>query len=161
MAGPGKEVSYLSQFFGPGALAGDYSKLYSLLLSSPGFQNVLSNMSIQGTNLSQNLTANLARRGLTGTGVGTVAQSLGQAVPGFMQQQAKAGLSQEALQAAMQNLLARMGIYGELRGQQMNQPGFLQSLFGGLMGGAGSLLPFLKGLGGPGKNPYDITKTYA
>lgn len=141
------QAAQLNQLFGPGVLGGDTQKLFTMLMQSPAFQSMLQNYSLQGNQLSQNLTAGLAQRGLTGTGVGTIANSLGQAVPGFMQTQARGDLFKEALMAAMQNLGQRQSSFTSLEEQRRSHPGFLQTLAGGLAGGLGQMLPYLH-LGG-------------
>lgn len=150
----GDQANELSQLFGPGVLSGDTQKLFALLMGSPAFQSMMQQYSLQGNQLSQNLTAGLARRGLTGTGVGTIAQSLGQAVPGFAQTQARGALFSDAMQAAMQNLLARMGSFTSLEQQRRSQPGFLGKAFGGLLGAAGTAIPFFGSHSGGGGGGY-------
>lgn len=125
--------------FGPQQGIAGTNLLYQQLLSSPAFQSLLQNYTLQGSNLGQNLTAGLARRGLTGTGVGTIAQSMGQSAGGFAQTGARGQLYQDAMQQAFQNLLARLQSYTQLRAIQMQQPSFLSSLGGGLLQGVGTL----------------------
>lgn len=141
------QADQLNQYFGPGVLGGNIQQIYQMLLASPAFQNMLNQYGLQGSQLSQNLTAGLAQRGLTGTGVGTVAQNLGNAVPGFMQTQARGDLYGQAFQAALQNLMGRMGSFTSLEEQRRSKPGFLQSALGGLFGAAGMA-------GGLGWNPF-------
>lgn len=143
-----QQAGQLSSLFGPGVAAGDTQRLFQLLMGSPAFQSMMQNISLQGNQISQNLNAGLAQRGLTGTGVGTIASSLGSAVPGFMQTQAKGQLFSDAMSSAMQNLLARLGSYTQLEQQRRSQPSTFGRIAGGVLGAAGTAIPFLHSFGG-------------
>jgi hypothetical protein len=77
-----------------------------------------------------------------------VAQSLGNAAGGFAQSQARGQLSGAALQAAQQNLMARLQAFAQLQGQQVGQPTNFGNFLGSLMQGGSQL--FLPGLGQAG-----------
>jgi hypothetical protein len=138
MASFSKSANQVNTLFGPQQQAMDTQRLYSMLMGSPAFQSMLQNYSLQGNQLGANLTAGLARRGLTGTGVGTVAQGMGQSAAGFAQTGARGDLWQQAMQMALQSLMSRMGAATDLY-RTSQQPSFLERAFGGLLQGGASV----------------------
>jgi hypothetical protein len=144
MANFSKTANQVNTAFGPQQQAFDTQKLYAMLMGSPAFQAMLQNYSLQGNQLGQNLTAGMAKRGMTGTGVGTVMQGMGQSAAGFGQTQARGDLWQQAMQMALQSLMGRMGATTDIYKQQQAQGSFLGNMFGNLLGAGGALIPGLK-----------------
>lgn len=130
----------LSQNFGAGALAGDTNRLYSLLYGSPQFQEAMNQNALSGANLSSNLNASLGARGLSTSGIGTIASSIGSSASSFGASALRGGLFGQAGNMASENLLARLRAFSDLKVAKANQPSFLQSLGGGILGAAGSVL---------------------
>jgi hypothetical protein len=123
--------------FGPDALNKDYQRLFSLMASNPGFQGQLAGINMAGQNLGQGLAASFANRGLTSSGVGTIAQNLGNATGGFETNRAVGELSGNALTAAQQSLMERLRAWAALQGQSIGQPSGIDSILGSLFGAAG------------------------
>lgn len=138
--GKGINPQLLARLFGPGALAHDQQQLYSLMANSPGARAALGSINLQGQNLAQDLSAGFARRGLTTTGVGTVAQGLANAASGFGQAQYQGQLSGQALDAAQQNLLARLAAFSSNQNANVGQPSGFERIFGSVLGAAGPAL---------------------
>lgn len=155
----GNAAGYLrsvNQNFGPNALNADYQRLFSMLASSPSFQSQLSGINLAGQNLSQGLASSFANRGLTSSGVGTIAQNLGNATGGFESQRAIGSLSSDALNAAQQNLLARLQAWSSLTGQSIGQPSPFGSIFGSLLSAGGpALAQYFAGKGQQNPWPYN------
>jgi len=152
LLGGGRErapsAQQLNQQFGPEQLAQNQQQLFRMLASSPAFRNILQQQAQQGQQLGQNITAGLARRGLTTSGIGTIGSALGGAAGGFAQSQARAGLSSSALNASQQNLMAQLQAFTQLRGQEVGQPTPFGQAFGSLLGATPNL--FFGGGGGGG-----------
>jgi hypothetical protein len=124
-------------------MSADTMKLFQMLMQSPAFQQLMTNASLQGNQLSQSLTQGLAQRGLTTSGVGTVAQRMGQSMPGYFQGQAKAGLFNQANQSAMESLMQRLQATTQLEQQRRAQKFNPLSLVGAGLGTFGGMMPFL------------------
>lgn len=149
------QANQLSQLYGTGPLGQDTQALFRLLMQSPMWQQMMVNASLQGNALGRNLTNSFAQRGLTTTGVGTVAQNMGNSATGFMQTQMQGDLWAKALAAAMQNLSQRQDSWTTLEQQRRAKPSGLGSVFGGILGAAGSALPFINFGGRPQtQQPY-------
>lgn len=131
--------------FGPGALAQNTTQLYDFLKSSPQFMDVLNKNAAAGANLSQSLNQNLGARGLTTTGVGSVASSLGANASAFGASALRGGLFGEAGSMAQNNLSQMLQAYLSTLGMKQNQPNRLDSLFSSLLTAGASALPFAGG----------------
>lgn len=143
----------LQQKFGTGVLSGDVMRLYSMLASSPQFQESMSQNALSGANLSQNLNASLGARGLSTSGIGTVAGALGKSASSFGASALRGGLFGTAGNLASENLLARLQAFSALKQAKANQPGFLQSLTGSILGAGGMVLGGPAGAAIFGKQP--------
>jgi hypothetical protein len=130
----------LARLFGPQALAGDTNQLYSLMANSPGSRAALGSINMAGQNLAQDLSAGFARRGLTSTGIGTVGQGLANAASGFGQANYQGQLQGQAMDAAQQNLMARLQAFMSNKNANVGQPGGFERIFGSILGAAGPAL---------------------
>jgi len=99
-------------------------------------------------NLSNSLSAGLGSRGLNTSGIGTVANSLGQSAQAFGSLGLRGGLFGTAQSSALQSMMARLQAYTQLKGQQNSQPGLLSQVAGSALGafGTGYLQPFFSSL---------------
>lgn len=122
----------LRRLFGPGALAGDTQQLYQFLSQSPQFRQQLSQNLINASGFEHNLRGGLAARGLTTSGVGTIATAAGQSAGQYGEQALRGGLFGTAGDMAQQNLLARLQAFMQSQQMGMQQPSGLQRLGGGL-----------------------------
>lgn len=127
----------ITSMFGPQALAGDTEKLYGFLSHGAGFQNLLSQSNAQASQFQNSLAANLAQRGLTTTGIGSIANAAGGSAAQFSESALRGGLFNQASDMAQQNLMARLQAWAAFQQQQASQPSFLQQLGGSLSGAAG------------------------
>ena len=134
----------LKRLFGPGALAGDTQQLYQLLANSPQFRQQLSQNNINASGFEHNLRGGLAARGLTTSGVGTIATAAGQSAGQYGEQALRGGLFGTAGDMAQQNLLARLQAFMQSQQLGMQQPSTLQR-FGGGLGLAGGQFQSLFG----------------
>jgi len=136
------DAATLKRLFGPGALSGDTQQLYDFLSRSPQFQGVLSQNNVNAATFQNNLASNLGARGLSTSGIGSIAMAAGQSAGQFGEQALRGGLFGQAGDLAQQNLLARLQAYSAFQQQQYSQPTGLQSLFGGIAsaGGLGGML---------------------
>ena len=123
----GLDAATLSRMFGAGALSGDISQLYKLLQASPQFQQMLLQNSIQGSQFQNDLSSGLASRGLSTSGIGTIANAAGSSAISSGELGLRGGLFGTAGSLAQQNLLARLQSYTQGR---LNQPS--QSTIGGI-----------------------------
>lgn len=130
----------INRMFGPQALSGDIMAIYNMLSQGPQFRQMLSQNMVNASQFEHSLRGNLAQRGLTSTGIGSIATSAGQSAGAFGEQALRGGLFGTAADVAQQNLLARLQAY--MQQQQMKGPGFLEQL-GGSLASAGGLLALL------------------
>jgi hypothetical protein len=130
----------LNQKFGTVPLTGDIMRLYSMLASSPQFQEAMSQNALAGQALSSNLNASLGARGLSTSGIGSVASALGSSASSFGAGALRGGLFGTAGSLASENLLARLQAFANLKTAKANQPSFLQSLTGSILGAGGQVL---------------------
>ncbi len=130
----------LAKKFGVGQMTTDTQKLYQFLLSSPQFQQAMTENNLAGAQASSDITAGLSQRGLSTSGIGTVAGALGKSASAFGGSALKGGLFGTAGSMATQNLLARLQAYAQYKTAKANQPSFLEGLAGGVLGGAGQVL---------------------
>ena len=141
----GLDPATLQKFFGAGALSGDITQLYQLLARSPQFQQMLLQNSIQGQQFQGDLSAGLAQRGLSTSGIGTIANAAGQSAISSGELGLRGGLFGSAGSLAQQNLLARLQSYTQGRLGQPQQPSMLSQIGGDLLGAS---IPSLFQMGG-------------
>jgi hypothetical protein len=132
----------LERMFGPGALTGDIQKIYAMLSKSPQFAQLLSQSNINATGFEHNLRGSLGARGLTSSGVGSIATAAGQSAAATGEQALRGGLFSTASDVAQQNLLARLQAYMQSQQLSAQQPSPLQQI-GGSLASAGSFLGIL------------------
>lgn len=149
----GPSLGQLQGVISPGAIMGDYNQLFNMLRGSPYGQSILNQSAMAGSQASNSLN----RMGLAmgNTGMGQLARAAGSSTQGAMKGQALGGLSQMAMQEAMQNRRQLLQSYLQSQTSNLGQPGGLGSLFGGLaagMGQAGSLSALFSGGGQGGMN---------
>lgn len=133
----------LARLFGPQALATDTQALYQTLLSSPAFTAIMNQASAQGTAAGNRARANFARAGLSSSGVGALGSAVSRGFGQNLILGARGNLWSSALNAAQQNLAARMGLYGSSYLQNQQRPTGLQQLGLGLSGAASTGLAAL------------------
>jgi hypothetical protein len=138
----GLDAKTLERLFGAGAISQDTMKLYQMLSQSPQFRQLLLQNSIQGSQFQNQLSGNLAQRGLSTSGIGSIANAAGQSAIQTGETSLRGGLFGEAMDTAMKSLMARLQAYSG--GQQigMQQPSSLQSFFGNTLGAVGQSLPY-------------------
>lgn len=150
----GLDAGTLQRLFGAGALSGDISQLYKLLQASPQFQQMLLQNSIQGSQFQNDLSSGLASRGLSTSGIGTIANAAGQSAISSGELGLRGGLFGTAGSLAQQNLLARLQSYTQGRLNQPNQ----QSAIGGIGTSLlGASIPSLFQMGQPKTAPQTQT----
>ena len=132
----GLDPGTLQNFFGAGALSGDITQLYQLLAKSPQFQQMLLQNSIQGSQFQNNLGAGLAQRGLSTSGIGTIANAAGASATSSGELGLRGGLFGTAGNLAQQNLLQRLQSYTQGRLNQPQQPSFLSQISGDVLSAA-------------------------
>jgi len=130
----------LSTKFGVGAQVNDTMRMYQMLLNSPYFQQSLNMNAQSGAQLSSNLNQSLAQRGLNTSGIGTISSAMGKSAASFGDAALRGGLFGQAGNAASQNLLARLQAFSDMKVSQAQRPSFLESLTGGVLGGAAQVL---------------------
>lgn len=130
----------LASKFGVGQMTNDTQRLYQFLLTSPQFQQAMTENNLAGAQASNDISAGLAARGLSTSGIGTVSSALGKSAAAVGGGALKGGLFGTAGNMAVQNLLARLQAFSNYKTAKANQPSFLESLSGGVIGGIGSVL---------------------
>jgi len=130
----------LSKMFGANALSGDTMKLYQLLSQSPQFKNLLTQNSVTGAQFGNDLSAGLAQRGLSTSGIGTIAGAAGRSAVSTGESSLRGGLFGTAGNLAQQNLLARLSAFSGMQSQQIGQPSFGSQISGDVLA---SLMPLL------------------
>jgi hypothetical protein len=126
----------LARLFGPAALSADTQTLFQTLAASPMFQQIMSQASATGTAAGNATRANFARAGLSGSGVGALGSAVSRGFGQNLILGARGNLWGTALSAANQNLMARMGLYGQSALGAQSQPSTLQSFGNALTGAA-------------------------
>lgn len=140
MADDAGYVKDLNKWFGAGAQANDTMKMYSMLFNSPYFQQAMSENMASGQQLSSNINQSLGARGLSTSGIGTLSSAFGKSASAFGGSALRGGLFGQAGNLASQNLMARLGAYSSWKTAQAQQPSFMESLGGSLLGAAGQVL---------------------
>ena len=130
----------LARMFGPGVLTGDIQKIYDMLSKSPQFAQLLTQNNINASGFEHNLRGSLGARGLTSSGVGSIATAASQSAAGTGEQALRGGLFATAADQAQQNLLARLQAYMQGQGQAGPSP---LAQIGGSLASAGSFLGLL------------------
>src|SRR5258706_9277568 len=133
-------ANQLNSLFGSGALQGDTLSMYHFLANTPQFQQLLQQNSVTGSQFQNSLQGNLSARGLSTTGIGSIAGAAGQSAVATGEQALRGGLFGTAAQTSLQNLLARLSSFTQLRQQQMSQPSVGAGIFGSLLGAGGTAL---------------------
>lgn len=123
----------LKQLFGPAALAGETSDLFRLLANSPIFSQIMGGAGRAGQAAGNRLQSSLGARGLSGSVIGGIQGAAARGFAGTAQRGAQAGLFNQALQAAMQSLSQRQGIFANSQLQQQATPTFQSIIGSGLM----------------------------
>lgn len=131
--------------FGPGALTRNTTQIYDFLKNSPQFMDALNKNALAGANLSNSINQNLGARGLTTTGVGSIASSLGANASAFGASALRGGLFGQAMEAGQNNLSQMLQAYLSTLGMKQQQPNRLDSLFSSLLTAGGAALPFAGG----------------
>ena len=145
---PTIDPEMLNRLFGPGALAGDTSALFRMLLNSPAFSQIMRSANLQGSRLGSDIQANVARAGMGGSPLGAFARAAARGYGGALQIPAMSGLYAQALQSALSNLNMRAGLWGQSQLQRQADPTFQRMLASGLLSaGSQGLLSWQK------KNP--------
>jgi hypothetical protein len=147
----GLDPGTLNKFFGAGALSGDITQLYQLLSRSPQFQQMLLQNSIQGQQFQGDLSAGLAQRGLSTSGIGTIANAAGQSAISSGELGLRGGLFGSAGSLAQQNLMQRLQSYTQGRLGQPQGPSFLSQISGDVLGAS---IPSLFQMGGQKQAAY-------
>jgi hypothetical protein len=127
----------LASKFGVGQQMTDTQRLYQFLLQSPQFQQ---ENNLAGAQASNDISAGLSQRGLSTSGIGTVAGALGKSASSFGASALKGGLFGTAGSMASQNLLARLQAYSSYKNAKASQPSFLEGLAGGVLSAGGAVL---------------------
>ena len=139
------DAATLQKLFGSGALSRDTQGLYKMLLSSPQFQQLLSQNAAQGSQFQNSLAGGLAQRGLNTSGIGTIANAAGASAIQTGDLGLRGGLFGQAGNMAQQNLMARLQAYTQ--GAGAPQPSMLSQVGSSLLGAS---IPSLFQMGGGG-----------
>lgn len=135
------------------------NQLYQMMLGSPAYAQALgANLGASNT-FNQQLQSALGQTGLQQSGIGAVTSALGGSLGQFGQGQLNSQFYNQAMQAALQNQMARMQAYTQYQTAKAYQPTLLGQLGGSLLGAAGTALGgFLtnpmRGAGGMGNLAY-------
>ena len=138
----------LSRKFGPDVLGAETLKLYNFLAQSPQFRQLLLQNSIQGSQFQNQLSGSLAQRGLSTSGIGSIAGAAGKSAIQTCESALRGGLFGEAMQTSLQSLLQRLQAYSGGQQQQMGQPTGMQNLLGSSLGAFSQIAPFWQTGGG-------------
>lgn len=124
----------MTKMFGPGAVMGDANTMFQGMMQSPMLSQILGSGASQGNRLNQRMMRNMASSGLSGSPMGQFAKAAGTGYGGNIQRQMLSNAFMQALQAAMQNNQARMGMFQNQQNMRINQPNFLNMLGSSLFG---------------------------
>lgn len=131
----------LNDMFGSGALTRNTRTIYNFLAGSPEFRNALNINALAGSNLSRSTSAGLAKRGLTTTGIGSIAGAIGGSAAQFGESGLRGGLFNTAGGLAQQNLSDLLQAYLGIQELQQKRQNPLQMLGSSLLtAGANALL---------------------
>jgi hypothetical protein len=108
---------------------------------------MLQQNSIQGSQFQNNLAGNLAQRGLSTSGIGSIANAAGASAISSGELGLRGGLFGTAGSLAQQNLMQRLQSYTQGRLAQPSGPSFLSQIGGDLLGAS---IPSLFSMGGGG-----------
>jgi hypothetical protein len=126
--------------FGPQVLSHDTNQLYQMLSQSPQFASLLGQNAVQGQQFQGNLSSSLAQRGLSTSGIGSIAGAAGQSAIQSGESALRGGLFGQAGSLAQQNLLARLQAYQGFQQAQIGQPSKMQEFSGDILGALSPLL---------------------
>lgn len=130
----------LRDLWGPQAQAQDTQSFYRMLLNSPAFSQMMSSTAAQGNRIGGSMRANLARRGVSSSGIGAFQQAASRGYGSSLQRQGQMDLFNQAMQLAGQNNANRMNLWGQSMLQQQQTPSMGQMIGGSLFNaGAGFL----------------------
>jgi len=140
--GGGLDAKTLERLFGPGAISADTMKIYQMLSQSPQFRQMLLQNSIQGSQFQNQLSGNLAQRGLSTSGIGSIANAAGESATQTGETALRGGLFGQSMDTAMQSLMSRLGAYSQGQQVGMQQPTGFQQMFGNALGAFGAAAPY-------------------
>lgn len=103
----GKGLPFANELLGPQAITDTTQQLFQLMQSSPAFAAMLKSIMGQGQQFNTGVQSALGRTGLSGTGVGAVTGALANSATSNALTQARGQLFSDALQTALQSLMAR------------------------------------------------------
>jgi len=133
----------LKKLFGPDAVTADTVAFFNNMINSPEGSAMLNQASVIGADVSNRINARAAQSGMAGggaeSGVGQFAAAAGGSAGDLLKGQVRGDMFSRALQAAVQNNAARMGVYGQSKMLEQQTPTFAQALGAGLQSGAGTM----------------------
>lgn len=136
------DPNMLRALFGPQAIGKDTNELFALLSNSPMFQAMMQSAGMRGQATGAAANRRMARAGVAGgggvSGVGAWMQAAGRQAGANAQIGARGDIYGQALQAAMQNMEGRMGLWGKSQLMQQASPTWGQQVGGSLLGAAGA-----------------------
>jgi hypothetical protein len=103
--------------------------------------DVLNKNAVAGANFSNSVSQNMGQRGLTTTGIGTMASSMGQNATAFGESALRGGLFGQAGDMAQNNMNQMLQAYMQSIQMKQQQPNRMDSLFSSLLSGGASALP--------------------
>lgn len=159
---PTIDPEMLKQLFGPGAVGADAQELFRNLLNSPAFAEIMRSASLRGTSLGNQIRSNVAAAGAGGSPIGAFANAAARGYGTALQLPMRAGLFEQALQAALANNAQRLGVFGQSQLSRQEQPTFSRMVGSSLLGaGATGFANWFgsgaKTGGSPGLSPGQFT----
>jgi hypothetical protein len=131
----------LKKLFGPEAVTADTVAFFNNMINSPEGAAMLNQASVIGADVSNRINARAAQSGMSGggseSGIGQFAAAAGGSAADLAKGQVRGNMFAQALQAAMQNNVARMGLYGQSKLMEQGTPTMAQAVGAGLQSGAG------------------------
>lgn len=126
-------------YLGPLAISNDTNQLFSLMSSSPMFQNMLRQIMQQGSQMNTGFQSALGRTGLSSSGVGAAAGNLARSATGNAMIGARGELFSQALQTALQALSQRMQMAPTFMEERRAGPSVLEQIGGVARGAIGAV----------------------
>lgn len=134
----------LRKLFGPDAINNDTIELFNKMINSPVGQQKLAAAAQTGASFSNALNQRLAQSGLAGggatSGVGAFTQAAGTQAGAGLEAGVRGDIYQQALDAALQNISQRLGIYAGSQQIAQQQPSAQQIIGSSIAGAAGGAL---------------------
>ena len=127
----------LEQLFGPQKLSQETQQLYQMLANSPAFSQMMNQAAMQGSNLQNQMGAQMGQSGLSSSPMGGFLKAAGRGYGGTLQRGAKADLYMKALQSAFEGLQNRQSAFVNSKLQRQEQPTW-QRMIGASLLNAGS-----------------------